>query len=232
MEQRDRGAVQVIRAAQPVLAPAADGLERQVVAEVPRDRQGVLVGVQVVEHLAIVGDVPVVSPQEARVVDSAGGRRWKERLLEHEGRVVLLGCGPVIGVVDGHVFRGQPAQREAPRPAVLVVEVVAVEVVVVDGTLLDARHRDAGRQRLADQRNVHGRVEVPRLVLAERELRLGAEVRPRLHGDDVDGTAHGVAPEERALGAAKDLDPLDVDQIKKGRVPGPDVHTVDVEADP
>jgi hypothetical protein len=91
--------------------------------------------------------------------------------------------------------------------------------------------RDPRHQFVGHQRRIHGDAVLAQAVVAERGVERTAELGFRLAGDDVDGSRHGVAPEQRALRATKDLEGLEVELALAHRRFVTEEHLVDVETD-
>jgi hypothetical protein len=73
---------------------------------------------------------------------------------------------------------------------------------------------------------------VPQLSqIAERQIFGDTELARRVLGNEVDGAADGVPPEQRALRPAQDLDLLQVGEVENLAASAGDIDAIDIEAD-
>ena len=83
---------------------------------------------------------------------------------------------------------------------------------------------------VAQQRHVQHAPEVLLIVVAQVGFQTAFELVDGLAGDVVDGPAHGVAPVQRALRSAQDLDPLQLQHVEQRADVLGDQHPVEVHA--
>src|SRR6185503_15945310 len=78
-----------------------------------------------------------------------------------------------------------------------------------------AKDRDVSHQLVSDERTTEGTLRAEGVVAASRQPHTHLRRVRGLAGHNVDGATHGVAPVERTLRTAQDLDPLDVEEIRE-----------------
>ncbi len=113
--------------------------------------------------------------------------------------------------VDRPVVVRHPAQRGRKRLKIGRTAVLIERAVVEPTVRRLVRGAEAGVNRVA-QRDVEHATQVLLAVLTDARDDIGAELRLRLRGDDIDRAARRVLAEQRTLRSAQHLDTLDVDR--------------------
>src|SRR5690606_1795320 len=150
---------------------------------------------------------------------------------EDVGRTGLPLARIVRGEVRLEASAGGVAEGGAEGIAVDVSQVLSAGRVrrVHETVAVEGGGSEAGVQRVRE-RDVDLAVHVDAVVGAGRDLQVPVGRVVGLPADDVDGTADGVAAEQRALRAAQDLDAVDVDEVQHAANGGGHVHAVHVDA--
>ena len=91
--------------------------------------------------------------------------------------------------------------------------------------------RYAQEQRIRNDGHVVRRTKVSSAVVAQSYLDESRSIADRLLRDHIDGAADGVLAFQRALRAAQNFDPVQVEQIEGGSQGGREVHAVDIDTD-
>src|SRR5690625_8638 len=139
----------------------------------------------------------------------AGYAAWHQRLLKVAAKIQ---AGAVVGIIDGQLIQGLPAQCQAQRLALFLVEVDSLAAIfhpAIDGSA----HIGQLSTEVGHLRQVNDGLAAPQSAVARGKLLLEPKLaggRPRVN---VDGPTGGVAPIQGALGAAQHLDALYVGQL-------------------
>ena len=132
------------------------------------------------------------------------------------GAALRVLAAVVGGQCDREVFAGLEQQLAAQAQIVLLIDVATAGDVVDRAAAVRARHGQANGDLVAQRPGDRGLgllvVEVP-----QRDLGIGLEVEGRLPSRDVDRAGRGVLAIKRALRAAQDLDPVDIQEVEGRR---------------
>ncbi len=147
--------------------------------------------------------------------------------------ITLLRIGLVVGAVGGDAHeqraRGRPLGADAAGQHVLVVVVLAVHDVGAVAVVVEGGDRAADAERVGDGQ-VASRHEVALVVIAERRLEVQLRLLRELLRHVLDRAADRVAPVQRSLRAAQDLDALQIVDVLQRALRSREVHVVDVDS--